>query len=145
MTSFGGEKVAVHLFRMSEADPRSTRNCSISISIQTTLEHTPLPYSDCHPRYWSTIGAHTYLGSRGQTPRGGRRSTRLLCGHQLCSLLKLKMFNTQTLHVYHICPHWGGLEGQCRHIFHTWSVWDIWRVSSLLFLSLTTPTGVLIP
>ena len=30
----------------------------------------------------------------------------------------------QTLHVCHICLHWGGLRGQCRHIWHTWSVWD---------------------
>ena len=32
----------------------------------------------------------------------------------------------QTLHVYHIyiyiCLHWGGLGGQCRHVWHTWSV-----------------------
>ena len=27
--------------------------------------------------------------------------------------------------VCHICLHWGGFRGQCRHIFHTWSVWDI--------------------
>ena len=32
---------------------------------------------------------------------------------------------TQTLHVRYICLHWGGLSGQCRHIWHTWSVWDI--------------------
>ena len=28
----------------------------------------------------------------------------------------------QTLHVCHICLHWGGFGGQCRHIWHTWSV-----------------------
>ena len=25
--------------------------------------------------------------------------------------------HTQTLHVCHICLHWGGLGGQCRHIY----------------------------
>ena len=25
----------------------------------------------------------------------------------------------------HICLHWGGFGGQCRHILHTWSVWVI--------------------
>ena len=30
---------------------------------------------------------------------------------------------SQTLHVCHICLHWGGLRGQCRHIWHKWSVW----------------------
>ena len=30
---------------------------------------------------------------------------------------------SQTLHVCHICLHWGGFGGQCRHICHTWSVW----------------------
>ena len=30
---------------------------------------------------------------------------------------------THTLHVCHIRLHWGGFEGQCRHIWHTWSVW----------------------
>ena len=31
----------------------------------------------------------------------------------------------QTLHVWYIyiCLHWGGLRGQCRHIWRTWSVW----------------------
>ena len=24
---------------------------------------------------------------------------------------------SQTLHVWHICIHWGGLRGQCRHIY----------------------------
>ena len=24
-----------------------------------------------------------------------------------------------------ICLHWGGLGGECRHIWHTWSVWDL--------------------
>ena len=27
--------------------------------------------------------------------------------------------NSQTLHVCHLCLHWGGLGGQCRHIWHT--------------------------
>ena len=35
----------------------------------------------------------------------------------------LHVGHTQTLHVCHICLHWGGLRGQCRHICHTWSVW----------------------
>ena len=30
---------------------------------------------------------------------------------------------SQTLHECHICLHWGGLRGQCRHIWHAWSVW----------------------
>ena len=30
---------------------------------------------------------------------------------------------SQRLHVWHIYLHWGGLGGQCRHIWHTWSVW----------------------
>ena len=30
---------------------------------------------------------------------------------------------SQTLHVWYIYLHWGGLGGQCRHIWHTWSVW----------------------
>ena len=38
---------------------------------------------------------------------------------------KHKTSNTQTLHVCHICLRWGGGGGQCRHILHTWSVWDI--------------------
>ena len=24
----------------------------------------------------------------------------------------------------HICLHWGAFGVQCRHIWHTWSVWD---------------------
>ena len=35
------------------------------------------------------------------------------------------VYITQTLHVCHMCLHWGGLRGQCRHIWHTWSVWVI--------------------
>ena len=35
--------------------------------------------------------------------------------------------DSQTLHVCHICLHWGALRGQCRQIWHTWSVWD-WYV-----------------
>ena len=35
---------------------------------------------------------------------------------------KMDTHNTQTLHVCHICLHWGGLRGQCRH---TWSIWDM--------------------
>ena len=31
---------------------------------------------------------------------------------------------SQTLHVWYIYLHWGGLRGQCRHIWHTWSVWN---------------------
>ena len=34
-----------------------------------------------------------------------------------------EQINSQTLHVWHICLHWGGFGGQCRHIWHTWSVW----------------------
>ena len=30
---------------------------------------------------------------------------------------------SQTLHVCHVCLHWDGFWGQCRHIWHTWSVW----------------------
>ena len=33
--------------------------------------------------------------------------------------------HTQTLHVWYIYLHWGGFGGQCRHIWHTWSVWDM--------------------
>ena len=36
-----------------------------------------------------------------------------------------KTYLAQTLHVCHICLHWGGLRGQCRHIWHTWSVWVV--------------------
>ena len=34
----------------------------------------------------------------------------------------------------HICLHWGGLGGQCRHIWHTWSVW-VWVSPFLNILS----------
>ena len=36
-------------------------------------------------------------------------------------------YSTQTLHVWHICLHWGGLRGQSRHIlvWYTWSVWGM--------------------
>ena len=27
---------------------------------------------------------------------------------------------------------WGGLRGQCRHIWHAWSVWDIVMNSAML-------------
>ena len=27
----------------------------------------------------------------------------------------------------YICLHWGGLRGQCRHIWHIWSVW-VWHI-----------------
>ena len=32
---------------------------------------------------------------------------------------------SQTLHVWYIYLHWGDLGGQCRDIFHTWSVWGL--------------------
>ena len=32
-------------------------------------------------------------------------------------------------------PHWGGLGGQCRHIWHTWSVWDIKTFCSIFVAS----------
>ena len=36
---------------------------------------------------------------------------------------------SQTLHVWYIYLHWGGLGGQCRHLWHTWSAWEFWVLS----------------
>ena len=37
-------------------------------------------------------------------------------------------------HICRICLHWGGLGGQCRHIWHTWKVFgfSFWRSPSKL-------------
>ena len=48
-------------------------------------------------------------------------------------------YHTQTLHVCHICLHWGGLRGQCRHIWHTWSVWDIYAQTLHVMSYMTAP------
>ena len=44
--------------------------------------------------------------------------------HIRCTSEFSQWIHTHTLHVCHICLHWGGFRGQCRHIWHTWSVWD---------------------
>ena len=50
---------------------------------------------------------------------------------------KTRTHKSQTLHVCHICLHWGGFGGQCRHIFRH-GVYGNWKVPILLELG----TGV---
>ena len=40
------------------------------------------------------------------------------------SVVSMYLNLCHTLHVCHISLHWGGFGGQCRHICHTWSVWE---------------------
>ena len=57
---------------------------------------------------------------------GERRSCAFPAAHQLVASLVGRDYHnmiSQTLHVCHVCLHWGGFGGQCRHIWHTWSVW----------------------
>ena len=38
----------------------------------------------------------------------------------------------------HICLHWGGLGGQCRDIWHTWSFWDIYIYILCIYTYMTS-------
>ena len=108
-------------------------------TLQSTLENGTLPYKN---RYDCThfLKYELRLQVDGTIPqkKGKRRPKR----HPwVCAIYSGT--NSQTLHVCHICLHWGGLRGQCRHIWHTWSVWD-WLVSFRTepFRALrTTPRG----
>ena len=64
---------------------------------------------------WSLFGGQR-LVTTGAAKRGGG-----ITNHDFDQVFD----NPQTLHVCHICLHWDGLRGQCRYIWHTWSVWDL--------------------
>ena len=54
---------------------------------------------------------------------------------------------TQTLHLWHICLHWGGLGGQCRHIYGIHGVFGLGslgccRLSYVLFSCLASTRWV---
>ena len=106
------------LVRSSDMDNNS---CPTRLLCLLCFLWTPVVQSGCNERSVSPSytrfpvrSAGVFVLSLQRRSESDRRS-----GNRSCC------WDFPTLHVCHIYLHWGGLGGQCRHIWHTWSVWDI--------------------
>ena len=56
--------------------------------------------------------------------RGQKVGSKVSPTHHALRMVFITSHTPDTPCMPYISLHWGGLRAQCRHIFHTWSVWD---------------------